>query len=93
MSVKEVRQPTKTLLVAEFPSRRAVPWMAPQDADEDLFLALGPDALPDHRGGLANIAFVDGAVVTFAPADRPDCGPEWRRSLIRTDDRKIDPVE
>ena len=93
VSVSAVRQPAKTLLVAEFPTRRAVPWMAPEDADEDMFLASGPDALPDHRGGVANLAMADGSIINVFPTETPDCGPEWRQSLIRTDDRKIDPVE
>lgn len=93
VSVAEVRQPSKTLLVAEFPTRRAVPWMAPEDADEEMFLAEGPKNLTDHPRGAANWVFADGYSVTFFPTDTNECGPEWRRSLIRIDDRKIDPVE
>lgn len=93
VGVEEVARPPTTLLVAEFPSSRAVPWMAPEDADEDLFLALGRDAFPDHRGGMANIAFADGSVLHLVTGDETSCGPDCRRSLIRTDDRKIDPVE
>ena len=93
VSVGAVRQPTKTLLVAEFPTSRAVPWMAPEDADEEMFLAIGLDALPDHRGGMANLAMADSRIINLFPTDTSACGPECRRSLIRTDDRKIDPVE
>ena len=93
VSVKEVRQPTKTLLVAEFPTRRAVPWMAPEDANEEMFMAVGPDSLTDHPGGAANWVFADGHSSTFFPTATLECDPECRRSLIRIDDRKIDPVE
>jgi prepilin-type processing-associated H-X9-DG protein len=93
VGVSAVQQPAKTLLVAEFPTKRAVPWMAPQDADEDMFLASGPDALPDHRGGVANLAMADGSIINLFPTDAMQCDRECRRSLIRTDDRKIDPVE
>ncbi|MFM8292441.1 MAG: DUF1559 domain-containing protein [Planctomycetia bacterium] len=93
VGIKDVRQPSKTLLVAEFPTKRAVPWMAPADADEDMFLAIGPDAVPDHRGGVANLAMADSWVMNLFPNDAMQCDGECRRSLIRTDDRKIDPVE
>lgn len=93
VGVKEVRQPTKTLLIAEFPTTRAVPWMAPEDADEDMFLAIGPDASPDHRGGAANLAMADGRVISLFPTDSMRCDRDCRQSLIRTDDRKRDPVE
>lgn len=93
VSVAEVLQPSKTLLVAEFPTQRAVPWMAPEDADEETFVAVGPDSLTEHGGGAANCVFVDGHSVTFFPTHANECGPECRRSLIRIDDRKIDPVE
>ena len=35
----------------------------------------------------------DGHSVTFFPTGTNECGPECRLSLIRIDDRKIDPVE
>ena len=93
VTLDEVPKPSQTLLVAEFPTKRAVPWMAPEDADEEMFVALGPGNQTDHRGGLLNCAFVDGHTATFTPTETPECGPEWRRSLLRTDDRKINPVE
>jgi len=93
VSVAEVRQPSKTLLLAEFPSRWAVPWMAPEDADEEMFLVIGPDALTDHRGGVANLAMTDSWIITLFPTDAMQCDRECRLSLIRIDDRKIDPVE
>lgn len=93
VSVAEVRQPSKTLLLAEFPSRWAMPWMAPEDADEEMFMAEGPKNLTDHPRGAANWVFADGHSVAFFPTGTNECGPECRLSLIRIDDRKIDPVE
>ena len=93
VSVSAVRQPSKTLLLAEFPTQRAVPWMACADADEEMFMADGPTNLTDHPRGAANWVFADGHSVTFFPTETTECGPDCRRSLIRTDDRKIDPVE
>lgn len=58
-----------TLMVLEVDSEHAVPWMAPQDADESLFLALGPTSKHAHTGGM-HIALVDGRV-TFLNANTP----------------------
>lgn len=51
----------ETLLVIEMSSDHAVPWMAPRDADEAMFLAINPTSRLDHTGGM-HAAFVDGTV-------------------------------
>ena len=68
---------TETLLVLELDSEHAVPWMAPRDADEALFLSLGPSNKHPHSGGV-QAAFVDGTV-RFLNAAMPT---ETRRALI-----------
>ena len=85
----EVREPSKTLLLAEFPSARAVPWMAPVDADEAMFLALASGNLPDHRGGVVNCGFADGRIVDINLTDPADPPVEWRQSLIGTQSEKL----
>ena len=50
-----------TLMLIEAGSDDAVPWMAPRDADEKLFLAIDPTTNLDHVGG-TNTAFVSGEV-------------------------------
>lgn len=57
----EVTMPSRTLLVAEFPRSRAVHWMAPEDADEEVFARLEPAAEPGHHTrGMLNMLFADG---------------------------------
>jgi prepilin-type processing-associated H-X9-DG protein len=85
----EVREPSKTLLLAEFPTVRAVPWMAPVDADEAMFLALASGNLPDHRGGMVNCGFADGHIVTINLSDPADPPAAWRQSLIGTQTEKL----
>jgi type II secretory pathway pseudopilin PulG len=68
---------SKTIMVIDVPSDQSVPWMAPQDADEKLLMAIGPDLKLSHRG-IFLAAFVDGHVRSFEselPADK-------RRALI-----------
>ena len=68
---------SKTIMVIEAPSDQSVPWMAPQDADEKLLMAIGPDSKLSHPG-IFLAAFVDGSVRSFEselPADK-------RRALI-----------
>lgn len=93
VKLADVRDPTKTLLFLEFPTARAVPWMAPVDADEAMFLALASGNLPDHRGGLANCCFADGHVVAIDLTDPADPPAAWRRSLIGTRGDKLSLAE
>lgn len=58
-----------TLMLVEVDTEHAVPWMAPRDADEALFLALGPTSKHAHTGGM-HAALVDGRVV-FLNANTP----------------------
>lgn len=52
---------SETLLVVEVDLEHAVPWMAPRDADESLFLAIGSKSKHAHVGGV-QAAFLDGSV-------------------------------
>jgi prepilin-type N-terminal cleavage/methylation domain-containing protein/prepilin-type processing-associated H-X9-DG protein len=65
------------LLVVEVDSPHAVPWMAPNDADEALVLSLGPNSKLPHAGGFM-ATFVDGHVL-FLGADLPATD---RRAMI-----------
>lgn len=56
----------RTLMVIEAPSDRAVPWMAPIDADESLVMGIGPRSKLEHAGGV-NVAFADGSVRYLGP--------------------------
>jgi prepilin-type N-terminal cleavage/methylation domain-containing protein/prepilin-type processing-associated H-X9-DG protein len=67
----------KTLLVIEVDAKRAVPWMAPTDVDEDVLLGFSPEAPLAHAGGMS-AAFVDGHV-QFLLADLP---ADERRALV-----------
>ncbi len=40
-----------TILVMEVPHEHAVPWMSPQDANEQLLLSFGPKSKDQHAGG------------------------------------------
>lgn len=66
-----------TLMLVETNSDHTVPWMAPQDADESLILAIGPTSKLDHAGGI-HAALVDGSV-RFLNAQIP---ADTRRALI-----------
>jgi len=84
-----VREPAHTLLLAEFPAARAVPWMAPVDADEAMFLTLASGNLPDHRDGVVNCGFADGSSSAISLTDLADTPAEWRRSLIDVQAEKV----
>ncbi len=51
--------PSPTLTIIEVPMDDAVPWMAPQDADEKLFLSLNEESRLPHKGGF-HVGFADG---------------------------------
>lgn len=77
-SLSDVTDPqSETLLVVELHSDQAVHWMAPLDADEKLFLGLGPNSKYAHNGGM-NAAFVDGRVLFLEASLSTD----KRRALI-----------
>ncbi|TXT35990.1 MAG: hypothetical protein FD138_1141 [Planctomycetota bacterium] len=71
---------SNTLMVTEVDSEHAVPWMAPTDADESLFLAISPTSKLAHTGGV-QAALADGSV-RFLNASMP---AEIRRALISID--------
>jgi prepilin-type processing-associated H-X9-DG protein len=66
-----------TLMVIEAGEERAVPWMAPLDADGALVMGLGSGTKLHHQGG-TNACLVDGSV-RFLKASTP---AEVRRALI-----------
>ncbi len=51
----------QTLLVVEMCSEYAVPWMSPQDTDEQTFLAQYSNGCSPHSGGF-NVGYADGSV-------------------------------
>jgi prepilin-type processing-associated H-X9-DG protein len=67
----------KTAIVIEVDSKHAVPWMSPEDADEELWLGMHPKSDLPHQGG-SLVAFADGHA-RFLSADLPI---EERRALI-----------
>ncbi len=68
---------SETLMLIEADSDHAVPWMSPNDADEQLVLGIGPDFKVAHSGGF-HAAFVD-CHIDFVAADMP---ADQRRALI-----------
>ncbi len=60
---------SQTLMVIETPEDRAVPWMAPQDADQQMVLGLTADSELSHAGGFYAV-FADGSA-TFISAGLP----------------------
>ncbi len=71
---------SNTLMVTEVDSEHAVPWMAPIDADESLFLAISPTSKLVHVGG-AHAVFADGTVRFLSVGLSADI----RHSLISID--------
>lgn len=78
--------PSNTVLVIEAPAEQSVPWMAPTDADETLFLAINPETNLHHVGAF-HVALVDGTVRIL----NASTSAEIRRALISVAGR--DPVE
>jgi prepilin-type N-terminal cleavage/methylation domain-containing protein len=75
------REHGKPLIVIEVDSKHAVPWMAPQDADEELLLSLGPNTGLPHADGM-HAAFVDGSAYFL----NSNLSPAERLALIPIDD-------
>lgn len=69
-----------TLSMIEVALEDAVPWMAPEDADEAMILNLRPGSKLVHPGGV-NAAFADGSAL-FLKTSIP---PEIRRAMISVD--------
>jgi prepilin-type N-terminal cleavage/methylation domain-containing protein len=74
-----------TLMVIEVPAEKAVPWMSPNDADEALILAFGPESKLPHSDGVHSLC-VDGSV-RFLPADMP--ASERRAQITIAGNEKI----
>ena len=66
-----------TVMIIEADDEHAVPWMAPVDAEESVFLGLGPSAKFHHAGGM-NAGFADGSV-RFLKATTP---ADVRRAMV-----------
>lgn len=77
-AINDVRDGTSlTLTVIEVDTEHAVPWMSPQDADEALFLSLGPTSKLSHPGGFHALVG-DGSVRML----KLDCPADTRKALI-----------
>ncbi len=59
--------PSRTVILIEVPKEKGVIWMAPKDADEALFLAVGRE-LPATHGLQIHFTFCDGSTQVF-PAE------------------------
>jgi hypothetical protein len=70
-------QTRETLMVIEVDAEHAVPWMAPVDTNEPVFLRIGPDSKLQHDGGL-HVLCVDGSV-RYLDAEAPRA---QRRALV-----------
>ena len=64
-------------MVLEVEAKHAVPWMAPIDADESLWIGIDPEARLPHKGGMWGL-FAEGNVM-WLKADLP---VEKRQALI-----------
>ena len=68
------------IAVIEVARQDAIPWMAPEDADEAMILSIGPNSQLVHPAGL-HIATAN-LHATFAPTE---ASPEARRHMISVD--------
>lgn len=71
---------SNTIVVIEVDAEHGVPWMSPQDADESLVDAAGPDSALPHTGGM-HALFADGRV-QYLSAELPAA---QRRAMITVD--------
>jgi prepilin-type processing-associated H-X9-DG protein len=72
---------SNTLMVIEVATPHEVPWMAPQDADESMFLGYAPETKLHHSGG-GHALFADGSVNFISV----DTSAEERRAMISVAD-------
>jgi prepilin-type processing-associated H-X9-DG protein len=74
----------RTLLVAEFPVSRAVHWMAPENADEDLFARLEPAAEKSgqHMNRILTMLFADGHTESWYEDDFAAIDAAARRAFV-----------
>lgn len=84
-AISEITDGTpNTLMVIEVPVKQAVPWMSPQDADEQTVLGISEHDELAHRGGV-QAALADGSArflsVTMAP--------ETRRAVISINGEEV----
>lgn len=75
---------TNTIMVIEVPVKQAVPWMSPQDADEQTVLNINPADKLAHTGGV-QAALADGSV-RFLSATM---APETRRAVISINGEEV----
>jgi type II secretory pathway pseudopilin PulG len=68
---------SETLMVVEVPSEHSVPWMSPNDADEQLLMSIGAKSKLAHAYGM-EAALCDGSI-RFLSAELPAAS---RRALI-----------
>ncbi|QDT48835.1 hypothetical protein Pan258_28810 [Symmachiella dynata] len=81
--------PHETLLVVDAPSKHAVHWMAPRDADERIVLSLTNVAELHHPGDSVAV-FVDGTVCSISTSI-PESELRRMISIAGDDDREASP--
>lgn len=60
----------QTLMIVEVSHKQAVPWMCPQDTDEQSFLAPSSKESSPHAGG-RNVSFTDGSIGFLSDSTSP----------------------
>ena len=84
-AISEITDGTSnTLMVIEVPVKQAVPWMSPQDADEQMLLMISQRDELAHTGGV-QAALADGSV-RFLSATM---NPETRRAVISINGEEV----
>lgn len=84
-AISEITDGTSnTIMVIEVPVKQAVPWMAPQDADEQMVLNISLADKLAHKGGVQG-ALADGSV-RFLSATM---APETRRAVISINGKEV----